>query len=868
MLLSRTRGSGGKMKGRDYSAATAFLADLFEHCSQAIELRACHNEKRAGAASLMTENDEQRVTFCEKHDRPEWGTYFGATTRRRGAENGSAEFVAEAPTLWVDIDCAKQGLEGKLVLDTLASLPFPPTHIVNSGGGLHAWWKLEEPASLVEAPQRERFALILRSLAHVLAGDLACAEVARIMRLPGTMNSKAATLALYDGEPALCEVIEETGRVYDLGELAEWLETQRVLLQGSSPAKPVRDVLSESDPFVRYAREAGYEPAIDIEAALAAMGDGNIHGTQLSVSASMLARGYDDDEIVATILAATERCAPRGERWNWTREERKIRDLVASGRRKGFAEKREAHAPPAPHPQVQGNAALAVVHDLQEERAKREPKPAKESKSATVAVGKAAIGVWQERHGPVMHTGGQTYAYEGGVWNLWDERLAQRLRAIIQEACASLGIEPKTSLLGAARAYFMDRPELVRHDVRFDEHGLLVAADACLDLATFEIVPHSPEHYATRKSAATLQGERGHPELDAFLAGAFSDRPEADAIISTLQEFFGASIVPLACKQRALKKGLFAHGPSRSSKTQISELMRFLLGHERVCGTPMRGLEDRFGTEPLIGKYGWIADDAVGEGEFLDADIYKVVVTGEQTSTKTKGGKNWEGRFGIPVLLTANNLPRVKDQSDAVYNRSLILPMTVVRPENAPEPAGYESIADLIGKTELTGLLWWAIEGWQRLARRGTYDPPPIMLEANKALKDSNNPVQAWMKECVDLQADSKVLRADLLASMNGWSAQEFGADAKPWSGRGFFPKLTALIPGYSKDTHETADVDGNRMVIGVALSKVGLLAWRTHKDSRWGENSHTSPHEDQVNKDHAQARMSSTAPPDRRPRF
>lgn len=858
------------MQNRDYQQSLDFLNGLFGETVQQVELRACHNvNKGVGIAPVFSRDAETWKAFCRRQDKAGQGVYFGVCTRREGAVSGNLSTVAECPALWVDIDCAKQEILGEEALSALQFLPFPPTMIVNSGGGLHGYWQLEEAVDVSEgSAARDVVSASLKALARILAGDMAVTELARIMRLPGTHNSKEATLALYDGEPALCEVLETTGRVYGLEALVEWLADQRAVLHGK-PATP-RPV-NEADPFVAYAREAGYEPAIDIDAALAAMehgatGENSIHQTQLRVSASMIARGYADDEIVNRLLAATEAAAPRDRQWNWAAEESQIRKMIATGRGKGYEKKRERLTVV---PQSSGNTALSVVSDLGQEREKRAaPKADKESRSATVAVGRAAIGVWQDRHGPVMHTGGLTYAYEAGVWSVWDERLAQRLRVIIQEACASLKIEPKTSLLGAARAYFMDRPELIQHDVEFDAHGLLVAADACLDLQTFEIVPHSPDHFAIRKTAATLAGNRDHSTLDAFLAEAFSDRPEARAILATVQEWFGAAIMPLPVKQRGQKKGLFAHGPSRCSKTQISELARHLLGHSRVCGARMSDLEDRFGTEPLIGKYGWIADDAVGEGEFLNADIFKVVVTGEQTSTKTKGGKNWEGRFGIPVLMTANSLFRVKDQSDAVYNRLLILPMTNVRDELAPEPVGYESIADKIGKTELTGLLWWAIEGWQRLSARGTFDPPAVMLDAGKALKDDNNPVGAWRQECLEMCPDGKVLRADLLASMNGWSALEYGADARPWSGRGFFPKLTKMIPGYSKESHETADVDGNRMMIGIRLTKAGLLAWRTHKDSRYGDVGKTSSSEDLVNKDHALARVVQQPPEDRRPRF
>jgi P4 family phage/plasmid primase-like protien len=510
------------------------------------------------------------------------------------------------------------------------------------------------------------------------------------------------------------------------------------------------------------------------------------------------------DAFVARVLPAPVAAAPAGAQWNWAAEERAIRDMVRSARAKGFA----------------GAGRGATVHDLKEERAKREARPPRDGKSATVAVGKAVIGVWNERYGPVMHTGGATYAYEGGIWLVWDEALAQRLRAIVQEACAALGLEPRTSLLAAARAYFMDRPELYRDDVTFDAHGLLVAEDGALDFASREVREHAPEHHARFKVAACLKGPRDCPAWLGFLDNVFADRACADEIVATLQEWFGASIA--VTRARPLLKGLLAHGASRTGKTQVSEVMRGLLGERHVCNARMRDLEGRFGLEPLIGKRGWIADDAIGVKEYLDAETYKVVVTGERTSAQTKGGKNVEVRFGFPVLLTANNLPRVNDKSDATYNRSLILPMTRVRPEDAPEPPGYDSIARKVIAEELTGVLWWAIEGRARLFARGRYAPPSAMLEAGRSFQDSNDPVGSWMRQCIEPCTRTKVARKDLASSFNGWWQLE-SDDGKRFSANAITREIKARFPSIAE-----IKTQGERFFGGIRLNEDGLFAWET----------------------------------------
>lgn len=852
------------MQDQKYTNSLVFLNSLFEETVQQVELRACPNLKgEAGAASLFTRDNKKFLDFCRRKDGVGMGVYFGVCTRREGA-GGSAAAVMECPALWVDIDCAKQEIKGQEAIDALGFLPFAPSWIVNSGGGLHAYWQLEEPLNVSEgSEQREVAIAALKALARILAGDTSCAELARIMRLPGTHNSKDATLALYDGQPALCEVLESSGRVYDFTELCHWLSTQRPMLHGKTASpRPV----NEADPFVAYAREAGYEPGIDIDATLAAMehgsgGDNSVHKTQLRVSASMIARGYEDDEIVDRIIAATEAAAPRDRQWNWDREEREIRKMIATARGKGFDKPKERKL--APVPTTEGN--LAVVHDLEEEREKRAKLKTETDKTNDIAItGEAVIGVWQDRYGPIMHANGSTWSYQAGLWEEWNDRLDHRLKMMVQDACASLKIKPTTSMLNAVYRYVMERPSLYRDDVIFDGHGLLVASDACLNFRTLEIVPHSPDHFATQKAAVALAGSKDHPTLTELLSSCFADRSEAKDIVSTLQEWFGSAIAPLLLKTRDMKKGLLVYGPSRSGKSQIAELARWLLGHKNVSGAKMRDLEDRFGVEPLIGKRGWIADDAIGEAETLDAETYKVVVTGEPTSCRRKGGKNWEGRFGIPVLLTANNMPRVKDQSEATYNRSLVLPMTNVREKGLPEPPGYESISAKIAAEELTGLLWWAIDGWRRLHARGDYAEPEIMRQAGQSFQDDNNPVGAWLKQCASVDRENKVARLDLAASFNGWRTLEHD-DAKAWLSHTITRRIRQIMPHL-----EETKYNGERMFAGIRLNEDGLYAWQRAKDTAGFEKKITYSNEkEDVNRPHlTRPQTEEKEEKDRRPRF
>lgn len=815
------------MRNVDYTTSADFLNRLFGETVQAVELRACSNDRSGGASSVFTRQDGAWLSFCADKDQDGYGIYFGVCTRRDGVTSGGQANVVECPALWVDIDCAKQGITGDQATSALAYLPYPPTIVINSGGGLHAYWVLEEAANVSpDSADRETVTTALRRLAMVLAGDMACAEVARILRLPGTHNTKPATRLLYDGQVALCEVLTDTGSVYDLGQLNEWLSEQRAVLHGkAAEAKPVQD----SDPFAAYARSVGYEPAVDIDAALAAMshgagGDNSIHQTQLRVSMSMIARGYDDDEIVARVLAATEAAAPRDQKWNWGREEAAIRKMVSSGRSKAVT--REDRTPTRAQPMSSGNTVLKLVHHADKEAAPKQSKKVVADKSDEIVVlGGAALAAWQERYGPIQHSNGLSYTYRDGVWNEWSDVHDQILRIIMQEGCERLNISPKPSLINAAAIYFLNRPDMFIDGVQFDQRNLIVAGDAVLDLDTMEIIAHSPEHQASYKIAADLYGCRDCPAFLDFLRGAFSDQPieQIDGIMGAVQEWFGTCLI--RNRPRALMKGMLVWGASRTGKTQLSEILRSLLGSSSTVATSVADIGTDFGLQSLVSARAWIADDAVGQGETLDAERYKKLITGEQIGARMKNAVDRQMRFGRPVMLTMNNLPRIKDGSLAVYNRSMMVKMTVVRPEDAPEPAGFNSIAAKIVAEELTGVLWWAIDGWLRASARGRFAEPECMLEAVRSLQRSNDAVRAWAEDAVIEDAGSKVAKADLFAAFAGWYFLENGAGKNPWSQNGCIKALKNVFPSVGE---QNADV---RYITGIRLTEEGMQHWSADQD-------------------------------------
>lgn len=136
--------------------------------------------------------------------------YLGACLQDAAAERagarGEASTVVCLPGVWADVDVQDAGHKSGLYPPTAeaalaqlaARIPQPPTLVVATGGGLHAWWLLDEPWLLEsDADRAEAAVLVLRFQARI---RLAWAEhgwrldpthdLARVMRLPGTWNRK------------------------------------------------------------------------------------------------------------------------------------------------------------------------------------------------------------------------------------------------------------------------------------------------------------------------------------------------------------------------------------------------------------------------------------------------------------------------------------------------------------------------------------------------------------------------------------------------------------------------------------------------------------------------------------------------------
>jgi putative DNA primase/helicase len=296
----------------DTDAAIDTLATIFEGAPEgAVFLTALGPN---GAVHSLASRETNRIeSFLQRHDRAGVGLYFCVGTLRDGANGRSKNNVGWIAGLHADIDYKDHELGPGEIRQRLDQASLPASLVIGTGGGLHCYWLFHEAeAATPDAVGRVEAAL--RRLSDHIGGDPQCAECARLMRIPGTVNYKREV-------PVAVRVLEERpASRYELADLEEWLAETRPLL-----TRRPKSGNGAGDPFTAYAGN-GAAP-IDVEARLAQMrhggaGDASIHRTQVQVSAALLERGEETDAVVAKVLAATKLIGDPG--WDWAKEERDV----------------------------------------------------------------------------------------------------------------------------------------------------------------------------------------------------------------------------------------------------------------------------------------------------------------------------------------------------------------------------------------------------------------------------------------------------------------------------------------------------------------------------------------------------------------
>ncbi|MBA7554888.1 hypothetical protein ES705_47527 [subsurface metagenome] len=253
-----------------------------------------------------------------------------------------------------------------------------------------------------------------------------------------------------------------------------------------------------------------------------------------------------------------------------------------------------------------------------------------------------------------------------------------------------------------------------------------------------------------------------------------------------LQEWFGYCLTP----DTRQHKMLMLVGPKRAGKGTIGRILTAILGEQNVAGPTLSDLASNFGLWPLIGKPLAIVPDARLSGRQNLAQITErlLAISGEDYLTiDRKHQEQVTLKLKTRIMLITNELPWLGDSSGALANRFLILSFTesFLGKENI-------NLTDTLLE-ELPGILLWAIEGRQRLLKRGHFVQPKSVAQELEELEDLSSPIRVYVRERLIIGPGHTVTVDNIYQDYRGWC--EKNGSRSPSRREVFCRDLRAVLP-------------------------------------------------------------------------
>jgi len=154
-------------------------------------------------------NDEQIRKYNEQgynvYYLPNYPLFYEKSRITSGRDIDVFDFV------FVDYDCKSKNYASKDdFIAKIGEVGIIPTRIVDSGNGIHAYWKVSD----LDAKSYLRLS---RRFMRLLNTDEAVGQIFQLMRYPGTFNTKV------ENEPLKCEIIHDSQIEYTCEELTKLL---------------------------------------------------------------------------------------------------------------------------------------------------------------------------------------------------------------------------------------------------------------------------------------------------------------------------------------------------------------------------------------------------------------------------------------------------------------------------------------------------------------------------------------------------------------------------------------------------------------------------------------------------------------------
>ncbi len=314
------------------------------------------------------------------------------------------------------------------------------------------------------------------------------------------------------------------------------------------------------------------------------------------------------------------------------------------------------------------------------------------------------------------------------------------------------------------------------------------AADECLLLAngllhvpTRTIHKVTPAFFATAAAGVVFDRHARCRKFKTFLKSLELGRKQE----RLLRQIAGYLLVA----DNRYQKFFVFHGAPRAGKGVLARLFMRLLGPELATSLSLASLAADHCEAALVGRRLCVFPDERGTLPKRAMTLFLQVVGGDEILINPKYRQPHSESLTTRFLICTNDAAvHGEDAAGAVADRTLAVRF-VKSFRDAEDPELEQQL-----RTELPGILNWALDGYDDLAATGRFSTTTESRDFAQTSREAASPLLAWLKETCDVGPD---YRCGCNTAFNSWRWWAAANDVQTTNSRSTFARnLKAALPG------------------------------------------------------------------------